>query len=214
VEVDSDGRIQRFLEKPAYDEITCNTINAGVYVLEQETLDFIPEGRNYSFERGFFLTLLREKVPFFAFVHRGYWIDIGTPEKYLKAHQDILRGALELEGFNTNPGGTFVHPEALLDKEARISGPVFIGKGATVKEGAQIEPLAVVGENCRIEQGATVGNSVLWPNVRVGSEARVRGALIGRNAHIGRHCLVERGTVLGDKSVVTDFSRLGRTEEQ
>lgn len=213
VELEKDGRVKRFLEKPSYDEITCDTINAGVYILEPETLKYIPKGKNYSFERGFFPTLLREKIPFYAYVHRGYWIDIGTPEKYLNAHQDILRGDLELEGFSTNPGGAYVDPRASLDKEVKIKGPAFIGAGATVKAGAHIEPFAVIGENCRIEEGASVGNSVLWPNVRIGSEARVRGALIGRNAHVGRHAQVEGGTVLGDKSVVTDFSRLGHHEE-
>jgi NDP-sugar pyrophosphorylase family protein len=213
VELEKDGRVKRFLEKPSYDEITCDTINAGVYILEPETLKYIPKGKNYSFERGFFPTLLREKIPFYAYVHRGYWIDIGTPEKYLNAHQDILRGDLELEGFSTNPGGAYVDPRASLDKEVKIKGPTFIGAGATVKAGAHIEPFAVIGENCRIEEGASISNSVLWPNVRIGSDARVRGALIGRNAHVGRHAQVEGGTVLGDKSVVTDFSRLGHHEE-
>ncbi|MFQ5792022.1 MAG: NDP-sugar synthase, partial [Acidobacteriota bacterium] len=96
VEVERDGRVRRFLEKPGYDEITCDTINAGIYILEPETLQYIPKGKNYSFERGFFPTLLKENVPFYAYVHRGYWIDIGTPEKYLKAHQDILRGSLSV----------------------------------------------------------------------------------------------------------------------
>ena len=89
VETDADGNVRRFVEKPDPDEITCDTINAGVYVLEPELLDYIPEGKNYSFERGFFPSLLRDKIPFYAYVHRGYWIDIGTPEKYLKVHRDI-----------------------------------------------------------------------------------------------------------------------------
>ena len=212
VEASKDGRVSRFLEKPSYDEITCDTINAGVYILEPEMLKYIPKGRNYSFERGFFPTLLREQEPFFAFVHRGYWIDIGTPDKYLKAHQDILRDDLKLEGFSTNAGGTYVDPSASVEKNVRISGPSFIGAKATIKSGAHIEPFAVIGENCRIEEGATISNSVLWPNVRVGAEARVRGALIGKNSHIGRHAQLEGGTVLGDKSVVTDFSRAGHHE--
>ncbi len=213
VEVEADGRVRRFLEKPGYDEITCDTINAGVYVLEPEMLQYIPAGKNYSFERGFFPALLKDKVPFYAYVHRGYWIDIGTPEKYLKVHQDILQGALELEGFRTNPGGTYVDPTASLDKDAKLSGPAFIGAGAVIKANVHIEPFAVIGENCRIEENATVGHSVLWPNVRVGAEARVRGALIGKRAHIGRHAIVSGGTVLGDKSVVTDFSRLGDPDD-
>lgn len=211
VEIEPDGRVRRFLEKPSYDEITCDTINAGIYVLEPEALEFIPPGRNYSFERGFFPTLLREGIPFFAYVHRGYWIDIGTPEKYLRAHQDILRGSLEINGVEA--GGVHIAADATVDSQAKLSGPAFIGSGAIVKAGAHIEPFAVIGQNSRIEEGATVGNSVLWSSVRVSAEARVRGALVGRSAHIGRHAQVETGTVLGDKSVLTDFSRLGHPEE-
>ena len=90
VETEDDGRVRQFLEKPSYDEITCDTINAGVYILEPETLDRIPEGESYSFERGFFPSLLKDKIPFYAYVHRGYWIDIGTPQKYAQVHQDIF----------------------------------------------------------------------------------------------------------------------------
>ena len=213
VEVEKDGRVRRFLEKPSDDEITCDTINAGIYILEPETLAHIPAGKNYSFERGVFPALLRESIPFYAYVHRGYWIDIGTPEKYLKAHRDILSGEAKLLGFDAKPGGIYVDPTASVDDESKISGPAFVGAGTTIKPGARIEPFAVVGNNCRIEEGATVADSVLWPNVRLGEQARVSGALIGRNAHIGRHAAVERGVVLGDKSVVADFSRLGHSEE-
>ncbi len=212
VELEEDGRVRRFLEKPSYDEITCDTINAGIYILEPETLAHIPPGKNYSFERGVFPAFLREKVPFYAYVHRGYWIDVGTPEKYLKAHEDLLSGEAKLKGFDGKQGGVYIDPTASVDGNSKISGPAFVGAGTTVKPGARIEPFAVVGNNCRIEEGATVADSVLWPNVRVGEEARVHGALIGRNTHIGRHAVVGRGIVLGDKSVVADFSRLGQPE--
>lgn len=212
VETEENGKILRFLEKPSYDEITCDTINAGVYILEPELLEYIPSGENYSFERGFFPALLRDEVPFYAFVHRGYWIDIGTPEKYLKVHHDILGGALTVEDFSPNAGGTFVDPQATVEKGARVAGPAYIGGGTSVKSGAIIEPYAVIGSNCRIEEGASVGSSVLWSNVRVGAEARIRGALVGRNTHIGAHSHVDRGVVLGDKSVLTDYSRIAPAE--
>ena len=209
VETDPDGRVRRFLEKPGYDEITCNTINAGVYVLEPDVFSYIPAETNYSFERGLFPTLLREKVPFYAYVHRGYWIDIGTPEKYLKVHQDILRGACRLTGVRPQPGEAYVDPEASVDPASQVTGPCYIGAGTVVKAGAEIRPYAVIGKNSRIEEGAVVENSVLWSNVRVGAEARVQGALVGRNTHIGRNAQVHGGVVLGDKSVVTDYSRMG-----
>jgi len=208
VETEPDGRVKQFLEKPSYDEITCDTINAGVYVLEPDVLSYIPEGINHSFERGFFPNLLRDEVAFYAYIHRGYWIDIGTPEKYLRVHRDILSRALPLEGFSPNAGGTYVDPAATVESGARLHGPAFIGEGSVVKAGAELEPFAVIGPNCRIEEGATVGDAVLWSGVRVGAEARVRGALIGRSTHIGHHSFIDGGVVLGDKSVLTDFSRI------
>jgi mannose-1-phosphate guanylyltransferase len=141
-------------------------------------------------------------------VHRGYWIDIGTPEKYLKVHRDILSRVLPFEGFHPNAGGTYVDPEATVEPGSRLTGPAYIGAGSVVKSRAVVEPYAVVGPNCRIEEGATVSDSVLWSNVRIGEEARVDGALLGRSAHIGHHAIVDRGVVLGDKSVITDYSRI------
>ena len=82
VETDADGNVQRFLEKPRPDEITCNTINAGIYVLEPETLDRIPSDTACSIERSYFPSLVERGETFVAYVDRGYWIDIGTPEKY------------------------------------------------------------------------------------------------------------------------------------
>jgi NDP-sugar pyrophosphorylase family protein len=212
VETEADGRVRRFLEKPSGDEITCDTINAGVYVLEPELLKYIPPATNYSFERGFFPHLLSDRVPFFAYVHRGYWIDIGTPEKYLKVHRDILARALPFQGFHPDAGGTYVDPEATVEGGARLIGPAYVGAGSVVKAHAVIEPYAVVGANCRIEEGASVGDSVLWSGTRIGEEARVRGALIGRSAHVGHHVVIDRGVVLGDKSVVTDYSRVAPAE--
>src|SRR5215813_2603115 len=92
VETDSDGRVLRFIEKPGPAEVTCNTINAGVYVLEPSVLRYMPKGEPYSFERGLFPTLLEHKQPMLAYTMDRYWIDIGTPQKYLEVHRDILAG--------------------------------------------------------------------------------------------------------------------------
>lgn len=212
VETDSDGRVVRFLEKPGEGELaelSCDTINAGIYIIEPDMLGLIPPGENYSFERGFFPSLLEQGEAFFAYVHRGYWIDIGTPEKYLKVHRDILGQAMRLEGFSPNAGGTLVHPEATVERGAEIGGPAYVGEGAVIKSGAKIGAYAVIGRNCRIESDAHIGNSVLWANCRVGASAIVQNALLGRSAHIGAHARITANSVLGDKSVVTDYSQLG-----
>ena len=92
VETDAHGNIRRFLEKPNADEITCDTINAGIYVLEPDTFDRIPKDTPWSIERSFFPSLIERGETFVAYVYRGYWIDIGTPEKYMQVHRDIMDG--------------------------------------------------------------------------------------------------------------------------
>ena len=92
VETDADGNVQRFIEKPPPGQISTNTINAGIYVLEPDTLDRIPPETVYSIERGYFPSLVANGETFVAYVYRGYWLDIGTPEKYRQAHRDIMDG--------------------------------------------------------------------------------------------------------------------------
>src|ERR1700754_5002755 len=92
VETAADGNIKRFLEKPNADEITCDTINAGIYILEPDTFDRIPKDVPWSIERSFFPSLIERQETFVAYVYRGYWIDIGTPEKYTQVHRDIMDG--------------------------------------------------------------------------------------------------------------------------
>ena len=90
VETDPDGNVRRFLEKPKAEEITCDTINAGIYILEPETFDRIPKDTAWSIERSYFPSLVERRETFVAYVYRGYWIDIGTPEKYVQVHRDIM----------------------------------------------------------------------------------------------------------------------------
>jgi NDP-sugar pyrophosphorylase family protein len=208
VETDAGGNVRRFIEKPKPDEITCDTINAGIYVLEPETFDRIPRDTPWSIERRFFPSLIERAETFVAYVNPGYWIDIGTPEKYTQVHRDIMDGRFKTALFNDGPSRTWISPEARLEEGARVEGPAFVDAGAIIKNGARVGPYTVVGRHCHIEEHAAVERSILWANTRVGQDAVVRGAILGRQAHVGRSATLDDGVVLGDKSVVTDFSRL------
>ena len=208
VETDARGNIQRFLEKPNADEITCDTINAGIYVLEPETFDRIPKDTPWSIERSFFPSLIERGETFVAYIYRGYWIDIGTPDKYMQVHADIMDGRYRAAPFAGAPGAAWVAPEAKVEQGASIEGPCFIDDGVVVKAGARIGPYSVVGRQSHIEEHAVVDHAIVWANCRISQEAIVRRSIIGRHCHIGRSATVEDGIVLGDKSVVTDYSRL------
>ena len=156
VETDADGNIQRFLEKPKPDEITCDTINAGIYVLEPDTFDRIPKDTPWSIERSFFPSLIERGETFVAYVDRGYWIDIGTPEKYMQVHRDIMdgrctgRGAVRVSA--ARPPGC--RPRRAVEDGAILEGPCFIDEGVVVKAGARIGPYSVIGRQCHIEEHA------------------------------------------------------------
>jgi NDP-sugar pyrophosphorylase family protein len=208
VETDADGNVQRFIEKPKANEITCDTINAGIYVLEPDTFDRIPKGEPWSIERSYFPSLIERGETFVAYVYRGYWIDIGTPEKYTQVHRDIMDGRFQAAPFGGRPNLSWVSPHARVEEGATIEAPCFIDEGVVVKAGARIGPYSVVGRQCHVEEHATIEQSILWSSSRVCLEAKVRRSILGRHCHIGRNASVDEGVVLGDKSVVTDFSRL------
>jgi NDP-sugar pyrophosphorylase family protein len=214
VETDAQSNIRRFLEKPNVDEITCDTINAGIYVLEPDTFDRIPKDTPWSIERSFFPSLIDRGEAFVAYVYRGYWIDIGTPDKYMQVHRDMMDGRYvghrgrQAAPFAGAPGSAFVSPDARIEDGAIITAPCFIDEGAVVKAGARIGPYSVVGRQCHVEEHAVVEHAIVWANSRISQEAVVRRSILGRHCHIGRNATVEDGVVLGDKSVVTDYSRL------
>jgi NDP-sugar pyrophosphorylase family protein len=209
VETDADGNVLRFLEKPKPEEITCDTINAGIYVLEPDTFDRIPKDTAWSIERSFFPSLIERRETFVAYVYRGYWIDIGAPDKYVQVHRDIMDRRFSAPPFESAPHNiAMVSPEARIEDGARVEGPCFIDEGTVVKAGAHVGPYSVLGRQCQIEEDARIDGSIIWANTRVGRDALVRESILGRQCHIGRNSVLDGGIVLGDKSVVTDYSRL------
>jgi NDP-sugar pyrophosphorylase family protein len=207
VETDREGNIQRFLEKPGEDEITCNTINAGIYVLEPDTFNRIPKDTAWSIERSFFPSLIERGETFMAYVYDGYWIDIGTPGKYLQVHHDIMDGRYSAPPFN-GKSAAWTSPDARVEEGVEITGPCFIDEGAVIKKGARILPYSVIGRQTHVEEGAVVDGSIIWPNGWIGPEASIRGAILGRNCHVGRNAVIDSSVVLGDKTVITDYSRI------
>jgi len=208
VETDASGRVLRFVEKPEPSQITTDTINAGIYVLDTDTLELMPKATKYSIERGFFPSLLSRGDRVGAHVHRGYWIDIGTPEKYLQVHRDILNGSfpVDLEATRTHAGG-WVHKDAVVDPGASLNAPFFVGPRCRIDAGAVVGPGATLMADVHVQAEAYVADSVVWEGSVLGRGSHTQGALLGRNVRVGEQAFVGPGAVIGDDSVVTDYSR-------
>jgi len=200
VETDGEGRVQRFTEKPSWDRVTTNMINAGIYVLEPDILSHIVPDTFSMFERDVFPPLLKSGHAIYSYPSHDYWIDIGTPDKYLKLHHDLLRRPhdhpIQFEGESS------VHPSA------RIEGPAMIGEGCFVGRDSVIRGPAVLGARCHVGANAVIEGAVLWPDCRVESGARLKNCLVACACHIGEECEVSEGCVLGDDVVIDKGSRL------
>jgi NDP-sugar pyrophosphorylase family protein len=209
VETAPDGTVLRFIEKPKANEITCNTINAGIYILEPDTFDRIPKDVSYSIERGYFPSLVERGETFVAYVDRGYWIDIGTPEKYTQVHRDMFDGRFLAGGLAAaDRSRPIVAADARIDEGARLEAPCFVDTGAHVKAGAVVGPYTVVGRGVVVEEEASIVASIIWPNTRIGQHSIVERSILARNCHIGRNVVLRAPSVLGDKTTLTDYTKI------
>ena len=200
VEVDHKMRVKRFVEKPGADGPNGSLVNAGIYVLEREVLNMIPDSREVSLEREVFPELAA-MGKLGAHVSSAYWRDIGTPRSYLAACHDVLSGAVvRTAGFEY----TSVHPCANVFKDVTLLPPVRVAEGCEIGAGAVIGSRSTLGERCIVGEGAVVEGSVLLEGAVVGDGAVVRNSILGPGAVVGA-CSVVRGiSVLGARCVVEE----------
>jgi len=190
VETDDENRITRFLEKPRPDQITTNLINAGIYVIEADVLTRIPPQTSFSFERELFPQLLEQGEPVYAYHSSGYWIDIGTPQKYLQLNQDLLAGKARSQNYGLTP-----HIEVLL------------GDKTSLNPRAQIKGPTVIGSGCTIEEDALIEQSVIWQQVKIGRRAKVKNSIVANHCQLKDDCIIQ-DSVLGDNVTVTRGAKL------
>jgi mannose-1-phosphate guanylyltransferase len=178
VRTDPSGGVLEFTEKTG--ESAPGEINAGMYVLERSVLDLIPPGEEVSIERDVFPRLVGEGLH--GLLLDGYWMDIGTPERYLEASWDILERRVRTRVEPTAPG-------------------MLVGAGAQVGEGAKIGPRVVLGEGCRIAAGAEVRDSVLLDGCMVGEGAQIRGSILSAGVEVAAGVNLEGAVVGRDERV-------------
>ncbi|REJ79002.1 MAG: NDP-sugar synthase [Acidobacteria bacterium] len=204
VKTDGDGNVEEFLEKPDAEALgTAGTslINAGIYVLEKDILELIPEAENYSFEYNVFPAILEKKIPFSSYaMEREYWCDIGTPKTYLKAHMDFLEGRIknfpiERDAAHDRATSTYVDETSVIDQDCVIKPNVKISN-------------SVIGRGVVIEEKAVIENSVIWPHSRISNSAKVSGAILARSCYVGKNAVIGPGAVLGNKTTLTDYTRV------
>jgi mannose-1-phosphate guanylyltransferase len=209
VELAEAGRVRRFIEKPDPALVTTNTINAGIYVLDRALLERIPEGRAVSIEREFFPGLLTDGVPFYGWVGRHYWLDIGSPAKYRQAQWDVMAGKVSVgPGHGSGEGGPSLAADVTVAPTAAVVAPCVIGAGARLAAGCHVGPDTVLGKGCRIGRGAQVTGAVIWDGVDVGDGAVLRDCIVASDARVGAGATIGPGAVVAAGTIVPDGARI------
>jgi mannose-1-phosphate guanylyltransferase len=185
VPTDRSGRVTAFLEKPQTpEEIVTDQINAGAYVFRRSVIDTIPTGRPVSVERETFPDLLSSGAHLQGMVDSTYWLDLGTPQAFVRGSADLVLGRAPSPAVPGRRGDRLVLPSASVAPDAKLTGGTVIGANAVIAEGARIDGSAVL-EGAIVEEGAVISSSLIGAGARIGARTVLSGVVIGDGAVVG-----------------------------
>ncbi|WP_373478721.1 sugar phosphate nucleotidyltransferase [Geminocystis sp.] len=195
---DSEGRIQRFLEKPSTSEIFSDTVNTGIYILEPEVLEYLPPEVEADFSQDLFPLLLDRGEPLYGYIADGYWCDVGHLEAYRDAHYDGLSGAVKLNFPSVErKQGIWIGENTYIDSTAVLESPCLIGNNCRIGARAKIRSGTIIGDNVTIGDDAELNRPIIWNGVIVGEEASLSACVIARGTRIDRRSHILEGAVIG-----------------
>ena len=206
-----DGEVTGFVEKPAPDQIDTHNISAGIYVLERSVLELLEPGRPASIERDVFPRLVGEGL--FAYVGTGYWLDIGTPERYLEGTFDILEGTVAT-GVGARMGDGFLCVEDGTENHGRVIPSALIERDCAIGAGARIGGRVVLESGVRVGADTTIERAVVLRGSTIGAGCTLRGCIVAAGVEIGDDTHVEglavlgEGVTIGAGNVVTNGARV------
>ena len=178
---DDEGRIVRFLEKPAWGEAFSDTINTGIYILEPQAASLIPPGQNFDFSQDLYPLMLRNGMKLCGKIMPGYWKDVGNVDEYFRAHDDLFSGDLKLD---------MKSPAAQIE-----GGTVYQGKGVRFGDGVELSGVIVLGDNVQIGDGARLHNCAVGPGGTIGAGTHLNDTIVWSDATIGSKTRISRGLV-------------------
>jgi mannose-1-phosphate guanylyltransferase len=195
VVLEEDRSVEAFVEKPSSDRIESNLISAGAYVLERSVLELIEPDRNVSIEREVWPRLVGNGL--YGYVAEGYWLDIGTPGRYLQGTFDILEGNVQTAVLE-RLGSDWLAVEDRSQVHGRVIPPGVIERGVRVGQGAHVGSLVVLAEDVSVGAGSSVERSVVLEGTNIGEGCELRDCIIGAGCQVGPGTRITGGAVLGD----------------
>jgi mannose-1-phosphate guanylyltransferase len=195
------GEVTEFVEKPSPDQIDTRNISAGAYVLERSVLDLLEEDQPASIERDVFPRLVGDRL--FGFVSDGYWLDIGTPERYLQGTFDILEGTVGTDVVK-RMGGGYLCIEDNVENAGRIIPSALVESGCRIGDGSRIGGRVVLEHGVQVGEETTIERAVVMQGAEIGRECTLSGCIVAGGVRLGDHCTVDGMSVLGEGVTVGD----------
>ena len=191
--------IEKFLEKPSWGEVFSDTINTGIYIIEPEILDYIPERENFDFAKDLFPLLMAKEIELMGYALEGYWRDVGNPESYREVYEDILNERVK---FRIH-GHKKVYPDGVLyssvpydlDASVEIIGTVVLDDNVTLKKGVKLNNV-VIGRDVSIGADSKIRNSIFWEDIRIGKNVKFDNCLICNDTVVGKNVTAKAGLIL------------------
>ncbi|MBP7140193.1 MAG: NTP transferase domain-containing protein [Caldisericia bacterium] len=201
-----DGKIVRFLEKPSWGEVFSDTINTGIYILNPKIFDFVPEKKEFDFSKNLFPLLLKKELPIFGYISSGYWKDIGNVKEYKIAHEDIIKGQvdIEIEGERASRIGSdiWMAEDCKIKNIKNLLGTVVLGNN--VKIGNSRIFNSFIGDNVEIEDGVEISDSIIWENTKIKKECKISDSILCKKVFINEK------TTLEGENIVSDECNIGK----
>jgi len=193
VHLNEDRSVRDFVEKPSPDAIDTNLISAGAYVLQRDVLELVPADRNVSIEREVWPLLIGRGL--YGFPSESYWMDIGSPDRYLQATFDILERNVHT-GVDLDAG--FLDVADDVESGGRIVPPAVVQAGASIAPGGRVGSLAVLGRDVKVGREATIERAVVLQGAEVGAGCQLEQCIVGAGARVGEGTQIDGGAVLGE----------------
>jgi len=205
--------IEKFLEKPSWGEVFSDTINTGIYLIEPEILNYIPEDENFDFAKDLFPALMESKIELMAYNLEGYWRDVGNPESYREVYEDILNEDVNF----TLPGKKTKYPDGILysmgnnkiDDSVEIIGTVVLGDNVTIEKKVKLTN-SVIGNNVVIGASSKIKNSVFWEDIKVSTRVVMDGCVICNDTIIEKNITATAGLILAEGCEVGELTRFDK----
>jgi len=201
--INESGKIEKFLEKPTWEETFSNLANTGIYIINPEILKYIPNNKFFDFSKDLFPFLLKNNLPMYGYMSPNYWCDIGDISSYLQCHSDILNKRVNVKINAENTGdNVFMGSNIKIDDKAIIMSPVYIGNNVNIDSETTIFPNSVIESGSQISNNTTIKNSIVSQNSIIKNNSQLRGCIVCDGVIIKDHVSIYDQSVIGSNTLV------------